>query len=68
MAVRASNAKTFTFQITKIWEGSSDNLDTTQKPVDVKHKNEAGARRKLPKADLGRYWVLIAIDGEKVKR
>lgn len=68
MAVRASNAKTFTFQRSKIWEGSTNNLDDTYEPVNVKHKDEAGARGQLPEIGMGRQWILIEIDGEKVKK
>lgn len=68
MAVRASNATTFTFQRSKIWEGSNNNLDATYEPVNIKHKDEAGARGQLPEIGMGRKWILIAINGEKVKK
>lgn len=68
MAVRASNSKTFTFRKSKIWEGSRNNLDEFQEPIDVKHKNETVARNKLPDAGMGRSWILVAVDGKEVKK
>jgi hypothetical protein len=43
-------------------EEHGDPVDTSRPKVRVKAKNEAKARKNLPKADLGRIWVLTSKD------
>lgn len=66
MATSTAKNKRFTFRKTLIWEGSNNNVDPLQEPVDVKHKSEVSARRQLDDPGLGRNWVLVAVDGVAV--
>lgn len=57
-----------TFQQTKIWDGTG-NLDETlpEKRIKVKRgktlvETEVAARRRLPKPELGRRWVLVLVE------
>lgn len=51
----------FTFQQSTIWEGAGDRPDPTMPRVTVKvpKDDESRARQKLPRADLGRAWLLV---------
>lgn len=51
----------FTFQPSKIWEGSSDRIDEKLAPVTVKIQKDDvhRAMSKLPSLGAGREWILV---------
>ena len=57
----------YTFQESKIFEGSKDSVDPTRDPVTISAKSEAKARRNLPDTTLGRHWILTSVEPKVVK-
>lgn len=49
----------FKFQESFIWDGACTDPAPDRKPVSIKALSEEMARKKLPKPDLGRKWILI---------
>ena len=49
----------FSFQESKIWEGSNNIPDPERMAQRIKAKSEIRARKKLPKAGVGRVWILM---------
>jgi hypothetical protein len=49
----------YKYQESYIWEGGDKGPDKSHKIIKIKAKTELRARRKLPKEDLGRRWLLI---------
>lgn len=50
------------FQESRIWEGNNDIPCDSGRKITVKlpSEDDAKARRKLPPADIGRYWLLMS--------
>lgn len=55
----------YTFQQSRIWE-HGDPVDKNQPRKRIKAKSEEKARKRLPKNDMGRKWILVATDEQPI--
>lgn len=68
LASLIEGAMYFHFQESRIWEGGDQKADPSRSIHKIKAKTEVAARRKLPKSELGRRWILIKTTASTAKK